>query len=105
MYTSEDGAEYIRRYGTRLEVWDEVVYETAGHLKKSDLEKRGSRIVSKRRSALGKKRFAEKNPFKKQEDEKKPEPTASVAADKPDREQGPPKRLRKVRRKKRAKAV
>lgn len=39
MYT-RDGVEYVRRYGTRLEVWDEVVYETAGHLKKDDLEKR-----------------------------------------------------------------
>ena len=93
MYT-KDGAEYVRRYGTRLEVWDEVVFETAGHLKKDDLEKRKNKIVSKRRSALGKKRFAERNPFK---NEQVSQP-AAVSEEKRDPVSAPP---RKIQRKKR----
>ena len=99
MYTAEDGREYVRRYGSREEVFDEVCWQTAGKLKKDDLEKRGSRIVSKRRSALGKARFAQKNPFKKVDDEKKPEPAVS---DKPSSE--PSARRKKGRKRKRERA-
>ena len=99
MYTAVDGREYVRRYGSREEVFDEVCWQTAGKLKKDDLEKRGTRIVSKKRSALGKARFAQKNPFKKQEDEKKPEQPAS-ASDTPSAE---PSAQRKKGRKRRGK--
>ena len=97
MYTAEDGREYVRRYGSREEVFDEVCWQTAGKLKKDDLEKRGSRIVSKRRSALGKARFAQKNPFKKVDDEKKP-----AVSDKPSSE--PSARRKKGRKRKRERA-
>ena len=62
-----DGTEYVRKVGSRQSVWDDVCYMTAGGLKKGDLEQRGSKIISKKRSALGKARFAQRNPFQKQE--------------------------------------
>ena len=60
-----DGTEYVRKVGSRQSVWDDVCYMTAGGLKKGDLEQRGSKIISKKRSALGKARFAQRNPFRK----------------------------------------
>jgi len=101
MYT-RDGVEYVRRFGTRQEVWDEVCFQTAGKLKKDDLDQKGSRIISKKRSELGKKRFSEKNPFKKQavQDEKVSEPVQAVS-DTPVAE--PDRLLRKKKKKKKKK--
>ena len=94
MYTDKDGNEYVRRYGTRCEVYDGVVYETAGHLKKDDLVKRGSKYISKKRMLLGKKRYAAKNPFKNE----KADPEPPLPEEKRDLASGPPRRLRKKRR-------
>lgn len=58
-----DDIEYVRKYGDRQSVYDGVCYCTTGGLTKENLEKRGARIISKRRSALGKLRYKEKNPF------------------------------------------
>ena len=94
MYTKDD-IEYVRKIGTRLEVYDGVAYCTAGKLTKDCLEKRGNKIISKRRSALGKQRFQKKNPFKS-------EPVSSSSAetvDKPDPVSGPPKTIRRRKRK------
>ena len=94
MYT-KDGVEYVRKTGTRQEVWDEVAYCTAGKLTKDCLEKRGNKIISKRRSALGKERFQKKNPFKS-------EPVSQVSAEseeKLDRVSAPPKTIRRRKRK------
>ena len=101
MYTHE-GVEYVRRFGTRQEVWDEVCFQTAGKLIKDDLDQKGSRIISKKRSELGKKRFSEKNPFKKQavQDEKVSEPLPAVS-DTPVAE--PDRLLRKKKKKKKKK--
>ena len=108
MYIGPDGTEYIRKVGNRQEVWDEVVYCTSGKLLKGHLAMKNNKLVSKRRSELGKKRFAERNPFRQEEekitksqeevDEKKPEPAA-----KPEKPDGalrprPLKRRRKRRR-------
>ena len=82
MYTGPDGIEYVRKVGSRQEVWDEVCFCTSGKLKRSDFIMKNNKIVSKRRSEMGQKRFAEKgNPFK----------TAAVTEDKP----GVSKRLQK----------
>ena len=64
MYTN-DGKEYVRKTGSRQEVWDEICFCTSGKLKKEDLIMKNGRIVSKRRSELGKRRFQAKNPFQK----------------------------------------
>ena len=79
-----DGKEYVRKTGTRQEVVDGTVYCTSGGLKQDDLEVRGRRIISKKRSALGKRRFEKRNPFVREE---------------PD-EESPPKK-RRVRRRRR----
>jgi hypothetical protein len=59
----KDGTEYVRKTGTRLEVWDGVCFCTSGGLKRDQLIKKNNKIVSKRRSEMGKRRFEEKNPF------------------------------------------
>lgn len=59
----KDGVEYVRKVGTRQEVVDGTVYCTSGGLTQDELEVRGSRIISKKRSALGKARFQQRNPF------------------------------------------
>jgi hypothetical protein len=58
-----EGTEFIRKYGNRTEVFDGTCYCTSGKLTKKDLELRGSRIISKKRSKLGKERYKAKNPF------------------------------------------
>jgi hypothetical protein len=109
MYTGPDGKEYIRKVGNRQEVWDEVVYCTSGKLLKSHLVMKNNKLVSKRRSELGKKRFAERNPFRQEEEKitKSQEVVDEVAekkpAAKPEKPDGalrprPLKRRRKRRR-------
>jgi hypothetical protein len=58
-----DGVEYVRKVGSRLEVWDGVCFCTSGGLQKDQLIKKNNKIVSKKRSEMGKRRFEEKNPF------------------------------------------
>ena len=81
-----DGKEYVRKCGTRREVYDEVCFCTSGKLKKEDLIMKNNKLVSKRRSEMGRKRFAEKgNPFKSDakqdmpDDEKRPQPKQRTA--------------------------
>ena len=84
-----DGKEYVRKCGTRREVYDEVCFCTSGKLKKEDLIMKNNKLVSKRRSEMGRKRFAEKgNPFK-----------SDAKRDTPDDEKRPQPKQRKVRRK------
>ena len=75
--------QYCRKRGSRREVLDELCYCTSGGLTAGDLEERDGKIISKKRSAAGKSRYAAKNPFKKQSvvDEKSPDPPAEVADD------------------------
>ena len=65
MYTGPDGAEYVRKVGSRQEVWDRVVYCTSGKLTRENLELKGGKLISKRRSALGKKRYSKGAVFQK----------------------------------------
>ena len=73
--------QYCRKRGSRREVLDELCYCTSGGLTAGDLEERDGKIISKKRSAAGKSRYAAKNPFKKESvvDEKSPDPPAEVA--------------------------
>ena len=97
MYITEDGTEYCKKCGTRRQVLDGVVFCTSGGLRKEDLEERGSKIISKKRSRLGKERYAVNNPFKK---------AVSVAASEPVSEQSSaprsPEPQRKTTRRRRA---
>lgn len=61
----KDGVEYVRKVGSRQAVWDGICFCTAGKLTKDDLFQKGDKIVSKRRSELGKTRFKQSNPFRK----------------------------------------
>ena len=113
MYIGPDGTEYIRKIGSRQEVWDRVVYCTSGKLTRDCLELKGDKIISKRRSALGKQRYSKGNVFKKQEskeeEKKSPEPTEAPVSDEkaPEPAAAPPskrdgaQRLRKRQRQKR----
>jgi len=73
--------QYCRKRGSRREVLDQLCYCTSGGLTACDLEERDGKIISKKRSAAGKSRYAAKNPFKKESvvDEKSPDPPAEVA--------------------------
>ena len=98
MYTGPNGREYVRKIGTRQEVFDEVCFCTSGKLEKKDFILKNNKIVSKRRSQMGKKRFLEKgNPFKN-------EPVVEPKRDTPDVEQRPRRETaaeRRARKKKR----
>ena len=59
----KDGIQYARKYGSREDVIARTVYCTSGKLTLEDLEQRGKRIISKKRSALGKARYKKQNPF------------------------------------------
>ena len=79
---------FERKYGTRSEVWEGTAMQTRGKLQKADLiMSRGGRIVSKRKSELAKKSYAEYG-FKKRR---------SVA---PERELPQPEKKPRKRRKK-----
>ena len=67
MYTL-DGVEYARKFGSREDVVAGTVYCTSGGLTKEQLEVRGKRIISKKRSALGKARYTKSNPFIQQDE-------------------------------------
>ena len=82
MYTAENGKEYVRKTGSRQEVWDEVVFCTSGKLKKEDLVMKNGRIMSKKRSEMGKKRFATANPFQKKAEA--PQVVPDEPSEKPD---------------------
>ena len=77
MVYTVDGIEYIRKVGSRQEVWDKVVYCTSGKLTRDCLEERNGKIISKRRSQMGKKRFSDGSVFQKksgtEEEKKEPE--------------------------------
>ena len=82
MYTI-DGVEYARKFGSREDVIAGTVYCTSGGLTKDQLEIRGKRIISKKRSALGKARYKKANPFVQQqveEDDEKVEDKKSIEA-------------------------
>ena len=71
-----EGKTYCRKYGNRQEVWSQICYMTSGKLTIDDLDERGGKIISKRKSNQGKQRYKTNNPFKvekKQEDEKQEE--------------------------------
>jgi hypothetical protein len=92
----KDGVEYVRKTGTRLEVWDAVCFCTSGGLKRDQLIKKNNKIVSKRRSEMGKRRFEEKNPFSGQK--KSTEVAAEEMIDKHDPELALPKMKRQKRK-------
>jgi len=65
---------FERKYGTRSEVWEGTAMQTRGKLKKDDLVlSRSGRIVSKRKSELAKKSYAEHG-FRKREISPPPSP-------------------------------
>ena len=83
----KDGVEYVRKIGSRENVVAGSHYCTAGGLTKEQLIVRGAKIISKKRSEMGKARFEKRNPFQKEEDDdEKSEPLktkASVAVARP----------------------
>jgi hypothetical protein len=99
MYTAADGTEYCRKTGSRQEVWDGVVYCTSGKLTKGDLIQKNNKIVSKRRSQLGKERFAQRNPFRQPKE--KPEETKVTASEEKHDEPLALPRLQRGRKRKR----
>ena len=64
VYSCPEGRQYCRKFGNRREVLDGIAYCTTGKLTADRLEERNGKIISKKRSELGKKRYASKNPFK-----------------------------------------
>ena len=64
VYSCPDGNQYCRKFGSRREVVDGVAYCTTGKLTADRLEERDGKIISRKRSELGKVRYASKNPFK-----------------------------------------
>ena len=93
--------QYCRKRGSRREVLDELCYCTSGGLVAGDLEERDGKIISKKRSAAGKSRYAAKNPFKKEcvvvVDEKSPDPPAKEVVE-PAKKPKPASRITIVRR-------
>ena len=72
-----EGKQYCRKRGSRREVLDGIAYCTSGSLTAENLELRGDKIISKRRSEKAKERYAKQNPFQKVEvKESEPEPEA-----------------------------
>ena len=69
----KDGTEYIRKIGSRESVVAGTSYCTSGGLTKDQLIVRGNRILSKKRSEMGKARFEKGNPFVGTPEEKKEE--------------------------------
>ena len=59
--------QYVRKRGNRREVLDRVAYCTSGGLTFDCLEEKNGKIISKRRSQMGRERYATKNPFKAEE--------------------------------------
>ena len=66
----KNGKSYVRKIGSRSDVWNEICFCTSGGLEKQHLVERNGKLVSKKRSEIGKKRFQEKNPFKQPSDSK-----------------------------------
>ena len=56
--------QFVRKRGNRREVLDGVCYCTSGGLTADCLEEKGGKIISKKRSKMGRERYATKNPFK-----------------------------------------
>ena len=53
MYVSPEGQQFLKRYGSRVSVFEMESYQTSSGLKKGDLKQnRRGRIVSKRRSEM-----------------------------------------------------
>ena len=70
-----EGTQFVRKRGNRREVLDGLAYCTSGGLCADDLEEvRDGRIVSKKRAAAGRQRYAEKNPFKRWKRKSNPSP-------------------------------
>ena len=66
-FVHED-TQYVRKRGSRREVLDGICYCTSGGLVAEMLEERNGKIISKKRSAVGKQRYTTKNPFKQEAD-------------------------------------
>ena len=62
-----EGKQYVRKRGNRREVLDRVAFCTSGGLTFDCLEEKNGKIISKRRSQMGRERYATKNPFKAEE--------------------------------------
>ena len=69
--------QFVRKRGNRREVLDGICYCTSGGLTADCLEERGGKIISKKRSKMGRERYATKNPFKADEKEAKDEQPSS----------------------------
>ena len=78
MYVKE-GTEYIRKIGSRESVVAGTSYCTSCGLTKDQLIVRGNRILSKKRSEMGKARFEKGNPFVRGTPEEKKEEESTVA--------------------------
>ena len=75
----KNGQQYVRKIGSREDVFAGHVYCTSGGLVKADLIQKGNRIISKKRSEAGKRRFQEHNPFgSKSKPESKPEEASTT---------------------------
>jgi len=69
--------QFVRKRGNRREVLDGVCYCTSGGLTADCLEERGGKIISKKRSKMGRERYATKNPFKAEKEAKDEQPSSS----------------------------
>ena len=81
VYSCPDGNQYCRKFGNRREVVDGVAYCTTGKLTADRLEERDGKIISRKRSELGKVRYASKNPFKGKEKPEKPKKSRAKPKD------------------------
>ncbi len=86
MYVSPEGEQFLKRYGTRVSVFEMESYQTSSGLKKQDLKqnKRG-RIVSKRRSEMMSTRYREFGGLRREKRIEKIEPPAENKAPPVDR--------------------
>ena len=64
---THEGNQFVRKRGNRREVLDGICYCTSGGLTADCLAERGGKIISKKRSQMGRERYATKNPFKTEE--------------------------------------
>ena len=82
-----EGKQYVRKRGNRREVLDRVAFCTSGGLTFDCLEEKNGKIISKRRSQMGRERYATKNPFKAEE--KKEEAKVEAKAEDVEDEKAP----------------
>jgi hypothetical protein len=71
MYVSPEGQQFLKRYGSRVSVFEMESYQTSSGLKRGDLKQnRRGRIVSKRRSEMMLNRYQKFGGLRRTKEEK-----------------------------------